>query len=127
MASWRDRWTDQRVEEVISVLLRTGVTTAAVVVLAGGLFYLRHFGATSPHYQHFLGEPPQLHTVAGILAALRMGDPRAIIQFGLVLLILTPIARVIFSVVGFSLQRDRLYVVLTLIVLVVLVVNLFWV
>jgi len=38
----------------------------------------------------------------------------------LLLLIATPIARVAFSVVGFAIERDRLYVIFTLIVLAVL-------
>jgi uncharacterized membrane protein len=49
---------------------------------------------------------------------------RGIIQFGLLLLIATPIARVAFSVVAFAIQRDRLYVVATLIVLAVLMYSL---
>ena len=40
------------------------------------------------------------------------------------LLIATPIARVLFSVVAFALQRDRTYVVVTLIVLAVLLYSL---
>jgi len=39
---------------------------------------------------------------------------------GLLLLIATPIARVAFSIVGFALERDRMYVVFTLIVLAIL-------
>jgi uncharacterized membrane protein len=41
-------------------------------------------------------------------------------QLGLLLLIATPVARVAFSVFAFALQRDRLYVVVTLAVLGVL-------
>jgi uncharacterized membrane protein len=47
-----------------------------------------------------------------------------LIQLGLLLLIATPIARVAFSVAAFALQRDRLYLVVTLIVLAVLIYSL---
>ena len=70
MAALRQRWTDQRVEEVISVLLRIGVTSAAGVVLIGGVLYLAQYGAGVPHYRHFHGEPPQLHTLNGIIVAM---------------------------------------------------------
>ena len=50
---------------------------------------------------------------------------RGIIQLGLLLLIATPVARVVFSVIGFVRQRDFVYVVLTLIVLAVLLYSLF--
>jgi len=43
-----------------------------------------------------------------------------LIQLGLLLLLATPVARVAFSVVAFLLQRDRLYVLVTLIVLGIL-------
>ncbi len=45
---------------------------------------------------------------------------RGIIQLGLLLLVATPVARVIFSVAAFALQQDWIYVVITLIVLAVL-------
>jgi uncharacterized membrane protein len=45
---------------------------------------------------------------------------RAIIQFGLLVLIATPIARVAFSLVGFAMEGDRKYMVITSIVLAVL-------
>jgi uncharacterized membrane protein len=51
--------------------------------------------------------------------------PEAVIQLGVVILIATPIARVLLSLVAFALQRDRTYVVVTLIVLVVLLSGLF--
>ena len=46
------------------------------------------------------------------------------IQLGLLVLIATPIARVAFSLVAFALQRDRIYVIVTLIVLAVLLYSL---
>lgn len=119
------QWTDQRVEEVISILLRIGVTSAAGFVLLGSLLYLAQYGARQPHYQHFHATDAHLQTFTGIFAAMLAFDGQAIIQFGLLLLILTPIARVVFSVFAFTLQWDRFYVLVTLIVLAVLLVNLF--
>lgn len=126
MMTWRQRWTDQRVEEVISTLLRIGVTSAAVVTLAGGLLYLMQSGSGQPHYHQFHGEPQQLLSLGAMLLAVIRLDSRAIIQFGLLLLILTPIARVVFSVFAFIVQDDHFYVAVTCIVLAVLTVNLFW-
>jgi uncharacterized membrane protein len=44
---------------------------------------------------------------------------------GVLLLIATPIARVVFSIIAFALQRDRTYILVTLIVLGVLSYSLF--
>jgi len=50
--------------------------------------------------------------------------PRSIIQLGLLLLIATPVARVAFSVLAFAWQRDRTYVIVTLIVFAILIYSL---
>ena len=46
------------------------------------------------------------------------------VQLGLLLLIATPIARVVLAAVGFAFERDRMYVVVSLIVLAVLLFSL---
>jgi uncharacterized membrane protein len=50
---------------------------------------------------------------------------RGLVQFGLLFLIATPIARVVFSIVGFMRQRDWLYVGVTAAVLALLAYSLF--
>ena len=117
-------WTDQRVEGIIGNLLRAGVLLAAAVVVLGGGIYLARHGSELPHYRVFRGEPNDLRTVSGILADACTFHGRNIIQLGLLLLIATPVVRVAFSVLAFALERDWLYVVVTLIVLAVLVFSL---
>lgn len=117
-------WTDQRVDAIIGNLLRVGVLLAATVVLLGGGLYLVQHGSTVPDYRVFRGEPAYLRGVSGILREARALDGRGLIQLGLLLLLATPIARVAFSVLAFTLQRDRTYVVVTLIVLAVLLYSL---
>ena len=117
-------WTDQRVEIIIGNLLRAGVLLAAATVLAGGATYLARHGMAAPLYQVFRGEPSDLRSITGILADAATFRGRNIIQLGILLLIATPVARVAFSVVAFALERDRLYVVVTLMVLAVLLFSL---
>ena len=121
----RDAWTDHEVELVLSKLLLIGVSTAAIVVLAGGLLFLARHGHETPHFGEFHGEPAELRTLGGLLAAVRKLEARAVIQLGLGLLIATPVARVIFSLFAFVRQRDGIYVVVTSIVLAVLLLGLF--
>jgi uncharacterized membrane protein len=113
-------------EWVISLLLRIGVISASALVLAGGILYLYQHGNVFPHYQTFQGEPLYLRALGGILSSAMSLDSRGIIQLGLLLLVLTPVVRVAFSVAAFAIQRDRLYVGVTLIVLGVLLYNLLW-
>jgi uncharacterized membrane protein len=111
-------------EELIGTLLRVGVTLAAAVVLLGGTAYLARHGLAAPQYHVFVGEPTDLRTLSGIVKGALAFRARGLIQLGLLLLIATPIARVAFSVAAFALQRDRLYFVVTLIVLAVLIYSL---
>jgi uncharacterized membrane protein len=111
------QWNDQRVEIIIGMMLRVGVLLAAAVVLGGAICYLARHGHSPTDYRVFHGEPADLRDVGQIIRFAFSLRCRGIIQFGLLLLILTPIARVAFSVVAFWLEKDRMYVIMTLIVL----------
>jgi len=111
---------DQRVDEIIGNLLRAGVILAAAVVLLGGVLYLTQSASTLPDYRVFRGEPADLRGVFSIVQDARRLDGRGLIQLGLLVLLATPIARVAFSILAFAVQRDRTYVLVTLIVLAVL-------
>ena len=116
----RKKITDYDIESVMGSLLITGVIISGVVVLFGGIIYLFHMGSSSPHYKAFSGEPSALRSVKEIFNGVIHFDSLSIIQLGLVLLIATPIARVIFSVVGFLAEKDYLYVLISLIVLIII-------
>ena len=116
--------TDQRLEVTISVLLRTGVLTSAAVVLLGGACFLSRHGQEQPEYHVFHGTAQIYRSVTGVLRAAGPSNCPAVIQLGLLLLILTPVARVVFSLTGFALERDGTYVVLTSIVLSILIYSL---
>lgn len=116
--------TDERLEQIVGTLLRSGVLISAAVVLAGGVWWLAQAGGSPAVYQHFHGEPRELRGIAGLLGSLAHPGPAAVIQLGLLLLIATPVARVILALVGFALERDRTYVAITLIVLAVLLYSL---
>ena len=117
-------WTDERLDQVLGNLLRIGVMLSAAVVLAGGVLYLVRHGSDQPVYKVFHEEPDDLRSIGGIVSAALEGRGRGMIQLGVLLLIATPVARVIFSVFAFALQRDRVYVAVTLIVLAVLLYSL---
>jgi uncharacterized membrane protein len=115
---------DQRLENIIGQLLRAGVVLAATLVLAGGVFYLARNGSAKVDYHTFTMEGSDLRTLGGIVRAAGHLDSEGLIQLGLLLLIATPVARVIFAAVGFHLERDRIYTIVSLIVLAVLVFSL---
>src|SRR5271157_2686353 len=118
-------WDDHWIEVILGNLLRTGVLISAAVVLWGGSIYLFRHAHEPANYRVFLGEPSEFRTIRGVIQSVINGRGRGLIQLGLLLLIATPIARVAFSVVGFTIERDRMYVGFTLIVLAILLYSLF--
>jgi uncharacterized membrane protein len=117
-------WTDQKVEIIVGKLLQFGVSFAASVVFLGGVLYFFRYAHTSVNYRSFKGEPSELRDFLLIVRGALHLDSRAVIQFGLLLLIATPVARVAFSVVAFAREHDRTYVAVTLVVLAILACNL---
>jgi uncharacterized membrane protein len=116
---------DQRLEMAMGQMLRIGVAVAALIVLAGGILYLVQNGAASPDYSHFHGAPAADGSIGAVLTGVLHMRSESLIGFGILILIATPVCRVIFGLVGFSLMKDRLYAVVSAIVLAVLLFSLF--
>jgi uncharacterized membrane protein len=117
-------WTDKTIEEIVGTLLRVGVSLSAFVVSIGAAIYLARHGRELANYRVFLGEPSDLRSLSGIVRDAFRLRGRGIIQLGLLLLIATPVARVAFSIWGFAEEHDRLYMIFTGIVLIVLLYSL---
>lgn len=111
-------------EQVLGNFLRFGVITAGVVVLAGGILFLLRHASEIPDYKVFHGAPIEFRNITGIIKQTLAVHARGIIQLGCLLLIATPVIRVVLSVYGFARQRDWTYVAITLVVLAVLLYGL---
>ncbi|MBD2298170.1 DUF1634 domain-containing protein [Nostoc sp. FACHB-87] len=108
---------EQQLEYILSNLLKYGVLIASAVVLLGGILYLINHGSEPATYQVFHGEPSEFRSPAGVFNAVLAGSRRGIIQLGLLLLIATPVLRVIISLLAFIFKRELTYIVVTLLVL----------
>jgi len=115
------------IEVLISWLLRAGIVISLSTVAAGlVLMFIHH-----PVYLHSAMDlqrltspgaafPRTLREVASGLLAMR---GQAVVAVGLLMLIVTPIMRVAVSIIGFALQRDRAFVLITSAVLAILIVS----
>jgi uncharacterized membrane protein len=92
----RRRWLERR---VVQFLLRAGLTVAAAL-MALGLFMAVLGGRFTAH-------PVTFDQVASLL---RRGRPSGYMTAGLLVLLATPIARVLALIVGFSIARDWRFV-----------------
>ena len=116
---------DEKMRNILGILLRVGVLTSAAVVLTGAiLFFIQHPGETID-FKVFKSEPTRLRHVHTILIEATQLRSRSVIQFGLLLLIATPVARVLFSLIGFIIEKDKVYIFITTIVLAILCCSLF--
>lgn len=102
------------VNRIIYHTLRAG-TIACAVLLIVALAYVAASGAPMP--SRAVPVPDLLIGLGGL-------TPAAVLSVGLLLLILTPVARVALSVGYFAREKDRTYVLVTIIVLANLLVGL---
>ena len=112
---------DKDIEIIIGNLLRGGVIASSLIIILGGILYLWQHGGSRPNYHTFHGLNHTFHSLPMVLEGVLKGDGEHIIQLGVLILIATPVARVVFSIFGFLQEKDRLYIIITLIVLLIIV------
>jgi len=116
------------VDTAISTLLRVGVISSVTVIAIGLVMTFVHHPeyVTSAQSLHELTEARAQYPnhVLGVIDGVRELRGQAIVMAGLLLLIATPIARVAFSVIAFIVERDRVYVCITILVLALLLASL---
>jgi uncharacterized membrane protein len=112
-----------RFRGLISAVLIGGVAASALLILLGFITSLL------VGWDGSLTGAPAASTAptdfSGVLGGLRQLRPIALAQAGLLVLLATPVLRVATSVVGFALEFDWLYTVITLGVLAILLLSLF--
>jgi uncharacterized membrane protein len=121
---------DSDLEKNLARLMLGGVALAALVMLAGCVWYAAAHPGTRPADHLFTGEPKYLtNPIAMCVNAFRdgaAGERRSVLMIGVVLLLLNPVVRVAFAAAGFAGQRDRLYAMISALVLAILCVSFFW-
>jgi uncharacterized membrane protein len=108
------------IQRVMTAILRWLTVASGIVILAGGVLLLLHHAGAPAAFHTFIGEPASLRSVPQIVTAAFYGHALAMIQFGILLLITTPVLRVLFVGIGYLIERDWLYVTVAGIVLAVL-------
>ena len=114
---------------LLSRTLRWGVGISCVVAFVGGLLYLLHCGnapfclADYRRFSYATAADPSYTSLPAILGGFPNFTPVGWIQTGVLLLILTPILRVVLSFFSFVEERDWLYAAITAVVLAVIISN----
>ncbi|MGZ3599298.1 MAG: DUF1634 domain-containing protein [Ktedonobacterales bacterium] len=110
----------RQAELIISGVLRGGVLLSAGLIAVGVITFYVNGAWRSP-----TAGSTYPHTLASVWQGVLHGEPLAIISLGLLVLLATPVLRVIVSIVAFLLEGDWLYAAITTVVLLILVVSFF--
>jgi uncharacterized membrane protein len=110
-----------RAEVVISYALRGGVMLSAATIAAGVVAFFGRYGNASARS---IADQTFPHTFAAVVRGVAHGDPLALIALGLLILLATPMMRVLIAIAAFGLERDWRYVAITAVVLAILLVSL---
>lgn len=116
----------KQTEMLIGSMLRVGLWLSVLIVLIGGTLYLIQNGNELIHYSAFQEEPPHVHTMAGILHSALTFSAVGIIEFGLLVLVLTQVIRVAMTVWLFAQEHDAVFTWISLSILAVLIYSIFW-
>jgi len=125
----KEFWAEKDVELYIGKLLRYGVILSCIITIFGGIIYLYQHQGIVPDYspipsdEPFPGVASYLRELNTILPRILDLDGAAIIQLGVIVLIATPVIRVAFSAIAFLIEKDYMYVTITLIVLAIILLN----
>ena len=121
---------DTQLQNSLARVMLTGVLAAAAIMAAGLVWFVATHEGMPPGDHVFSGEPKYFENPFSMLQrALDLNaveHRRSLIMIGVVLLLINPLIRVAFAAVGFAAQRNKLYTVVSLVVLGVLVLSFFW-
>lgn len=118
----RSKFKDTDMQAIIGWVLRLGVILSVSIVFFGGVVYLYRHSGEVPEHSTFTGIPG-FAQLGNIIQGISDFHGQSIIQAGIILLIATPVLRIIFSVIGFAIEKDRLYIFISLLVLLIIFIS----
>lgn len=114
------RITKHKLDLILSWIIEIGLVLSLFLVTTGGVAYLIPQWNIPVKYHIFTAEPENLNNLFTITKELLKGNAAAVIQMGVVLLLVTPALGTAICTLYFYLRKDWLYLLLSLFVLVVL-------
>lgn len=113
---------DKDLQSFVGNLLRYGVIIAMTIVIAGLLMHLFFQGSGPADFSHF--DETAVFRFPDFYGRLAAGSTEAIMEAGIMVLIATPVARVLFTMIGFWLEKDYRYTMIAFVVLCIIAYSL---
>ena len=111
----------EQMQIAVAWLLRIGMCIALLLVGIGGIIYLCQHANDAIHYQSFHGAAFEATSIKQILSAVPTLTPRAIMQMGVLVLILTQILRIAMVAWYFTKMSDYKFTAISVFVLLVVI------
>lgn len=123
-AMTKEKFGEKDFQSIIGNLLRYGVWISLSVAFIGGIIYLMHHGNDVEDYSVFKENDQNIfEVIKTVFNGAASGSGEYLIFFGVILLFLTPVFRVLLSLFSFIIEKDYLYVVITLIVIMIIITS----
>ena len=117
----KEKFGERDFQQLIGNLLRYGVWISLAVAFLGGLVYLSNHGTETVDYSKFIENDRSIfQVVTSVFEGISTFQGESLIFLGIVLLFLTPVLRMILSLFSFLLEKDYLYVAITLVVILII-------
>lgn len=112
---------DKDLQYLIGNLLRLGVLISMLIVTVGFALFLVQYRQNLTDFETF--NPTHTFKLKHFIANLKSFQSTAIITLGVMCLVATPVLRVVFSIIGFWIEKDKHYVVISTIVLAIIFIS----
>jgi len=122
----RQPFTDAMMERLVSRTLRVGVYASSIFMLAGFITSLFHPETLSTAVDH-----PSLAQLLALMQPdhdffTRVFNPFLLFYLGILLLMLTPVLRIVMAIASFCLERDGRFVVVSITVLLIILLSVYF-
>ena len=116
----KKHFTDKDLNRSVGNLLRLGVILSVFVSLLGFIKLFMEGFKMPKNYEELVPTTNPENIFSEFWRALSHFEGMGFIQLGVLLLIFTPVARVLFALIGYIKERDFTYVIISLIVLCII-------
>ena len=119
-----EKFGEKDFQTIIGNLLRYGVWISLSVAFIGGIVYLMNHGSQIEDYSVFKENDRNIfEVIAAVYNGAIQGNGESLIFTGIIFLFMTPVLRVLLSLFSFLLEKDYLYVGITLIVIMIIIIS----
>ena len=110
-------------KKISSRVLLIGIYSSTFFCCLGAILFLYKEGFNKTNWSQFDTSLTPFRSLKEAFGLIKTFDPIGIIELGLIILVLTPLLRVFFSIFIYYKQKDRLYTMISSLVFLILMIT----